>query len=403
MRSNVVLVVLATSLLACSASNDKDGSTALVKADGGGDGGTGLDLDADPSGGLDADPTTIDPAKDNDGDGFLFADDCNDTNKDVNPGAFDVPGDKVDNDCNGKVDDVDDCDTAALKYDSGNAMDLAKAMGLCRTSTGKSWGVVKAELVRADGSGSVGALQHGILKKFGGNIGPRSGANFAVLSSGTARTPDYPGWQEPLNDSYDSSNEVSAPAGWPKNSPGCPDPGDKLANDSVNLKLTIKVPTNAHGFSYALDFYSSEYIEYVCSTFNDSFVALLDTKAMLDPKNAGNISFDAKGSPINVNSGFFEVCKGGTATGGKSFACAKGTKELEGTGFWPASDPFIGQPTNGATGWLETKAPVVPGETITLEFMIWDTGDHILDSTVLLDDFKWDAMGTTAPVTDRPK
>jgi hypothetical protein len=35
--------------------------------------------------------------------------------------------------------------------------------------------------------------------------------------------------------------------------------------------------------------------------------------------------------------------------------------------------------------------------------MIWDTGDHILDSTVLLDDFKWDAKGTTAPVTDRPK
>jgi hypothetical protein len=125
---------------------------------------------------------------------------------------------------------------------------------------------------------------------------------------------------------------------------------------------------------------------------------------MLDPKNAGNISFDSKGSPINVNSGFFEVCKPGTSdTGGKTFACAKGTKELEGTGFWPASDPFIGEPTNGATGWLETAAPVIPGETITLQFMIWDTGDHVLDSTVLLDDFKWDAKGTTAPVTDRPK
>ena len=30
-------------------------------------------------------------------------------------------------------------------------------------------------------------------------------------------------------------------------------------------------------------------------------------------------------------------------------------------------------------------------------------GDHILDSTVLIDNFKWDAKPTTGPITDRPK
>ncbi len=52
---------------------------------------------------------------------------------------------------------------------------------------------------------------------------------------------------------------------------------------------------------------------------------------------------------------------------------------------------------------MQTKAPVVPGETITIQFIIWDTGDHVLDSSVLVDNWKWDAAGTTAPVTDRPK
>ena len=43
----------------------------------------------------------------------------------------------------------------------------------------------------------------------------------------------------------------------------------------------------------------------------------------------------------------------------------------------------------GATGWLTTSGNVVPGETITLRFVVWDTSDHIYDSLVLLDNFQW--------------
>ncbi len=43
----------------------------------------------------------------------------------------------------------------------------------------------------------------------------------------------------------------------------------------------------------------------------------------------------------------------------------------------------------GGTAWLTTEAPVVPGETIVLDFLIWDTGDSELDSLVLLDNFRW--------------
>ena len=43
----------------------------------------------------------------------------------------------------------------------------------------------------------------------------------------------------------------------------------------------------------------------------------------------------------------------------------------------------------GATSWLTTSAPVVPGELIELEFLLWDSSDGNLDSLVLLDNFAW--------------
>ena len=393
--------------IACSAGHEKGGTDDLVpdsaSADTKDDGG-GLQLEG---GGLDdiKPEVYLDPEKDNDGDGWLFKEDCDDGNKEVNPGAYEVAGDGVDNDCDGMVDNPEpDCDTLGIKYDTSSAMDLAKAMGLCRTTlagaTGKDkrWGVIKAELLSADGVSKPDPIQWGVLKTFGPNVKPRQGKNFVLLSSGTARTPDYPGFITPLSPSWSAGNSVSPPAGFPKNAIGCTEPFDKNVNDSANLKLTIRVPTNAHAFLYDLDFYSSEYITFVCTSYNDSFVALLDSKAPLDPKFNKNISFDSKGNPVSVNNAFFEVCTPGSK-GGKSFTCAKGTKELEGTGFWDA-----GRPTeNGATSWLQTKAPVIPGETITIQFMVWDTGDHILDSSVLIDNWRWDAKGTTAPTTDRPK
>lgn len=404
-----LIVALAFSA-ACSAGADKSPGPGLDPNE------TGVDDDGggfDPSSGdaweleVNTDVQPIDPEADNDGDGYLFKDDCNDGNKEVNPGAYEVPGDTVDNNCDGTVDEPDSCDnvTDLNHYKTTNAMDFAKALGLCRQAKAgavgkeRTWGVISAQLVRADGSPLVTGqnVQHGILKKFGPLL-PRNGKNMVVLSSGTARTPDYPEFIEPRTKSLQiTTNKVTPPAGHPKNVAGCPEPYIKTANDSINLKLKIRVPTNANSFKFDFNFYSSEYSTFVCSSFNDSFVAILDSKKALDPKYAKNISFDSKGSPVNVNSGFFEACTAGTY-GGKTYGCAKGTSELEGTGFWD-SDPK----QNGATSWLETMAPVVPGEEITLQFMIWDVGDHRLDSTILLDNWRWDAKPTTGPVTDRPK
>jgi hypothetical protein len=45
--------------------------------------------------------------------------------------------------------------------------------------------------------------------------------------------------------------------------------------------------------------------------------------------------------------------------------------------------------TGGATKWLITDAPVVPAETMELELMVFDVGDNLLNSLVLLDNFTW--------------
>jgi hypothetical protein len=55
---------------------------------------------------------------------------------------------------------------------------------------------------------------------------------------------------------------------------------------------------------------------------------------------------------------------------------------------------------------LQTNAPVTPGSTIKLRFEIWDSGDEILDSTVLIDNFTFSvepANGTTTQPVETPK
>src|SRR5215831_21156265 len=71
---------------------------------------------------------------DPDGDGFTAADGdcCQDTSQCsnpelVNPGAFDVPGNGVDDDCDGKIDEGEGPCDMGLASNASNAMDYAKA------------------------------------------------------------------------------------------------------------------------------------------------------------------------------------------------------------------------------------------------------------------------------------
>ena len=231
-----------------------------------------------------------------------------------------------------------------------------------------------------------------------------------VLSSGWAREYDNcAGGNEPFKGGCPMSGVGTAPAGYPKASPSCPNASiSPNVNDVIDVKLTIKVPANAKGISFDFNFLSGEWPEYVCTNFNDSFIAYLKSNAFNTGK-ADNISFDSKKNPVSVNNGFFDRCSPKNLScynfpSGYQ-ACAGGDAELKGTGFYEPQDScFSGQTDSGGggTGWLTTKAPVQPGETITLEFMIWDTGDSAFDSSVLLDNWTWETTDTSVGTVRPP-
>ena len=338
-------------------------------------------------------------------------------------------GDGIDNDCNGLVDDGTDFDgdghgacndccesidtcpypkeawdpsvaTHLCKYsedviyscDSNldpttfNPIDYAKAIGICNMTTEDSEdsGLISATISAPNGSGSVHVGSNGLLSKLGNVIKPKAGSYMLALSSGKVADPF---------ESYSLGSTSGAPSDWVNANGGsfpsaasCPSSGTSgSVNDAVMLTLKIKVPKTAKSFSFNLYFLTKEYPNYICSSYNDFFIALLDsTHTSSDPtlQNPAdkNLAMDSLGNPVGINlapAGLFTQCVNATSDGVTS--CI-GTEDLQGTGF----------ESNGGTGWLTTRGNVVGGEIITLRLAIWDLTDHVLDSLVLIDNFKWD-------------
>ena len=152
------------------------------------------------------------------------------------------------------------------------------------------------------------------------------------------------------------------------------------AYDYAELRLTGQVPGGASGFSYNLAFFSTEYPVYYQSSFNDMYIAWLESE-----KWTGNVSFDELGAPISLNAGFLDY-----KDAPNNYDCPDPctAPELQGT----AMEGHAG------TKWLTTTAGVEPGEDFTLVFAIFDLSDNILDSVVILDNFEWNCEGGP-PVT----
>ncbi len=334
------------------------------------------------------------------------------------PGNYDIPGNGCDDDGDGKVDNAPACDSSLPQ--GGTAMQIAQAMGLCQQADTTHWGVVSAALTQGVGNTTApDAHQSSILGAFGNSIKPREGAAFGVLSSGYAlamdscpanqRFPNTTGTQFKFG--CKMTGQGAAPSGFPKSATGCPSQQGSAVNDVADLHLVIKVPKNANGIAFDFDFGSGEWPEYVCSPFNDAFIAYLKSAAF-NSGNADNISFDAKNNPVSVNNGFFSEC---SPTGAKTgcapqatagtASCTNGTNDLMGTGFYDLDDsqnPYAcnsSETGGGMTGWLTTQAPVAPGETITIDLMVWDTGDQYYDSSVILDNWQWKPDPVTVQTT----
>ncbi len=361
------------------------------------------------------------PDDDVDQDGFTpNQGDCEDCDPNRNPNAIEVPTEMgqtpFDEDCDDEIDEAEDppCDTG-IAIDEMDPLKAATAVDICKASTGpNNWGVVSAKWVLADGSDPVNLpasqlqafhLGHGFLPAFGANVDVRRGERMLVVSSGSARQPSDPGYQnvQGFSKGYTSGH----PQGFPKESPACPGSITGEPHDSTGVAITLRTPSNATGFSFDFDFFTYEWPGYVCSTFNDFFVAILSPMPM--NQTDGNISFDSAGNPVSVNNALLEVCgcpgnpPNPCMAGGKIFNCSLGNIELIQTGFGFDSNPGFPQ-DHGSTSWLRTQAPVEGNAEIEIRFATYDSGDGVLDSTTLVDNFKWIAkpgvMVGTNPVPE---
>ena len=324
---------------------------------------------------------------DDDGDGWSEDDgDCDDTDASLNPGSMEDGGtgtgmgNGIDDDCDGLIDegtssfddDADgyselqgDCDdfnpwvspgqpedpTNGVDDDCDGQIDEMVAGCDCPSTTILRQGMDVCEgFVSASNSGPSFA----ILPNFG-LYQPQNGCQMIALSTGLITGPVQSGTDFGLYGALD---------------------------DTSSLILNLTVPPWSSSFSFSFNFMSAEYPEYVGLIWNDFFYANLSSAAF-----NGNISFDSQGTPIQINNAFFTVTSS-AGLAGTPFGL------IDYSGWTPE---LVG----GGTGWLTTTAPVVGGESITLEFVIGDVGDGYFDSTVLIDNFAWGNDNLTLPETQQ--
>ena len=317
---------------------------------------------------------------DDDGDGFSEDQgDCNDepelNGASIGPKAIEIAvnqdgnAEGIDNDCDGKIDEA--ILPCPEERDVGVGMSFAYAIDICHEVLGAGW----------DDTLEIDDQSRNILPNFG-PITTNRGGDMMVLATGLALDPQGTGWVAPESGtSFPNSIAHPDPQGDPGN--GCGFADESFVNDYTEMRITLDVPGNAKGFSFDFNFMSTEFPEFVCSAYDDTFLAWLDSAAF-----TGNVSFDENDNVVSINIGFFDECD--PALG----STCLGEDNILGTGF-----ENLGGTDGGGTGWLTTTAPVVPGEKAVLTFMIFDEGDHILDSLVLIDNFRWEVTEIDGPST----
>jgi hypothetical protein len=329
--------------------------------------------------------------------------------------AADSPGDEEGGEAEGANDgdevrlDVGSADTDGIECGEGmecddecvelehmpcdmGTTDLFKAMGL--NCAGEA-------TVTTSAAGSLQAM--GVRTRFGTTAEwePREGSAYAVIGSGFVTDLDMetPGGDPNIHPTHCNDelgtltpgamlpaplrvNDVAGDCTTDPNLLGTGDCSNTISGqfsqggsafDYTEVRVEGQVPPSSNSLSYDFAFFSTEYPFYYGSEYNDMYVGWLESESW-----TGNISFDMAGEPISLNAGFLDFRDD-----------AGNVPEFAGT--------CMRQ--HAGTKWLNTTAPVTPGEQITLVLAIFDLSDPILDSYVFLDNFHWGCEGTDRPQT----
>lgn len=156
------------------------------------------------------------------------------------------------------------------------------------------------------------------------------------------------------------------------------------ASDIAYLDVQITVPEGTRGYALDLALFTAHYPEYSETSYNDMAILWTESEAYV-----GNIAYllqDGLPRPFSLPAL--------TAAGLMTHDGATDIT-LIGTGY----DGLVGE-QGGATDWLTVHGPAVPGETLTLALAVFDLGDSVLDSALLVDNFRWrcDACTLGAPM-----
>lgn len=369
-----------------------------------------------------------------DGDGYKVSEgDCNDKDGTINPDAYDFDDDGVDNDCDGTIDNpVKDC-TATVG--STEALQFARAADLCpQRSKSKKTGAIYDPVAKVEfgsisggfGTSTTKMSATKILAQFGDNK-PRNGTTLFGMQSGPllAAKPR----ESTAMDSLPVQNACTAMSlkdtDCKSLTTGSSLPIGATVQDYQEVRMFIRVPSNAKAMVFDFAFFSTEFNQYWNSSFNDAFFVVVTGK-----KVAGlNVAKDSKGKALTVNSGFFQLCpKPGSisvlkpealssapcvGTDGDSTVSPPILGTLKGTNFDGAgigsTDDTVGTGTSkyvygGGSGWLSTKFEVEPGESMVVRFMVMDTSDGILDSAAIVDNIRWEKAPPKVPTgeVERP-
>ena len=235
------------------------------------------------------------------------------------------------------------------------------ALTIAQAIASSSLTVTAASFVAVPPSGTPNGVSTSVLGGF-----PVDGADYGILTSGDVSSVDQPG---AFADSDDGGGNVR---------------GDTDLDVSI-LKVDVTVPAGANCLTFNFKFLSEEYPVYVGSSFNDAFIAELDTS---DWTTSGstisaphNFAFDASNDVVSINS---------TGLGGMSPAAGVGTA------FDGPAGP--GPDTNGAaTALLGAATPVTAGAH-SIYLSLFDQGDNALDSAVFLDNMRTGSVPN--PATD---
>lgn len=224
----------------------------------------------------------------------------------------------------------------------GTATDLAAAL-----ATGSA-NVTGASFVTTPPDGVATGVGDSTLTGF-----PRDGATFAILSSGLVSDVDQPGI---FADTALNGSTVR---------------GDSDLDVTI-LKVDLAVPQGSNCLTFDFRFLSEEFPRYVGSSYNDAFIAELDTSTWTTSGSVitapDNFAFDSDGNVVSINS---------TGLGGMTPEAGAGTPFDGGLGGGSNED-------GAATTLLTASTTVTPGAH-SVYFSIFDQGDQALDSAVFLD------------------